>query len=286
MTSDLAIREFIGSTVAPAEAAWLDARLASQEQKRFAALTLAEAYGWMCLGIRAEAFDRETARTLIRPIAESIREATIFSVQMNLLVKTGTAENLRLLESEQYVPAPFRDSYGPQFQELPQVATIFSLWCSEVSSFDRSSSGRALVGILNFARENAWERAFKEMLDEPFDVDLKDGGRISYFEGYLRVLQHFDRIADLFSLEGIPSEQWPARAIMRLEVGSIHQWRFNFQSVVFEKRFNIFTEAIEERLVREALVAGTKIDLGGFVNGVRNLRSRYLAAFNSLAITA
>jgi hypothetical protein len=284
MPGEYAAREFFGSILQPARVAWEEARTGPDEQKSFAALAFVEAYGWTCLGVRADAFDRKTTLILLQPVADSIREANQFTAQSNLLPEVVTAENRGLLESKRYLPVPFLETYKFEFQRLPRAATVFSLWCAEFMSFERFDSSRALVRVLNFGREPAWQTAFGAMRDEPFVPNPDEKSKISYFEGYLRVLQHFDRIADLFALEGISLEEWPARAIMRLDIGPIHQWRFNFRSVAFERRFSQFTEAVEERLAREADADNAKAPRGGFVSGVRDLRNRYLAAFNPISI--
>ena len=74
-----------------------------------------------------------------------------------------------------------------------------------------------------FADPKEWDVASGELRDEPFDPDGKKYAKLSLFEGYLRALQHLDRMADLLDVEGTASEKWPARAIMRIEVGSIHR---------------------------------------------------------------
>jgi hypothetical protein len=294
MPRELSVLAFVDSAFRPAERAWLEARdertmfvdpvfrriekrseLASR--KKFAALSLIEAYGWVLLGVRADAFPRELGSQLLRDSSNSILEANEFAKKERLGDEI-TPENLRLLNSEVSFPPSFRDTHKPEFLNLPEAPTIFSLWAGEFKSFSRSTSASTFVQMTNFANEHEWPLISAQLADDPFDPEGTQYTQTSLFEGYLRVLQHLDRIADLLDVEGTAEQKWPARAIMRMEVGSIHRWQLNFRSNTFEPRFWQVTEIFETRLRQEAAALGTKLEDRLFDTGVRDLVRRYVAA--------
>jgi len=194
-----------------------------------------------------------------------------------------TGQNQRLLASKEMFPSQFRDRYPSKFAEFPEVPILFSLGCSESLAFAQSDGGFAET--LNFAIENDWDVVLGRLKDEPFSYEVATNSEPSLFEGYMRALLHMNRVADLMGGEGARTASWPARAVMRVEVGNIHGWRLNFQSNVFGPRFDAVTEAVESRLRAEATADAVELRKGGFVGGVRDLRQRYGEALGYVSIT-
>lgn len=284
MPSEFSVREFLDLELYPAQKTWEEVRLGPIRARRLPALVLVETFGWIRLGVQSETFPEDLTRDLLDKSWDLIREANEFTEKEKLLAESVIGENRRLIEKKSF-PRPFRGAYKSDFSELPEAPIIFSLWSGEARSFSRFRSGIVFVDTLNYANEKEWDEAVARLIDENFDPNPKDS-KVSLFEGYLRALQHLDRIADLLHVEEIAPEKWPALAIMRIEMGSIHGWRLNFQSSVFEPRFRQVTEVVEERLRREAIATGSKPERGGFVEGVRDLTRRYLSAFGPLPASA
>ncbi len=272
------------SSFRPAVVAWEKAQSGSDTNKRFAAASLVESFGWISIGVQAAAFPADLAREIVTSSLEVLLEANELAEQEALFQSGVTVQNRRLFESKDMFPRPFCDRYSSEFSNLPEAPTLFSLWCSESLAFAQADGG--LAETLNFAYDEEWRIALGRLKDEYFSPEIDLTSEPSLFEGYLRSLLHMNRVAQLMGVEGTPTAGWPARAVMRVEVTNIHGWRLNLQSNVFAPRFDAVTEVVESRLRVEAQADGIKLREGGFVDGVRNLRRRYGESLGHLSRTA
>jgi hypothetical protein len=283
MNSCYAVREFVAEVLGPAQVAWENARSGPDVDQQFASLALIEAYGWLRIGVQAGGFPRDIASELLKPRLDALLEASVVAEKKSLLEEGRTGEIRRLLTAEAKFPPSFAELFPTEFQHLPEAATVFSLWSTEARAFTESRSGTKLVKTLSFAHIRDWKMALTELKEEPFVSDESTVPDASLFEGYLRLLQHIDRVADLFTVEGIAPEQRPARAIMRIQVAGIHSWRFNFRFGLAGTRFDELTAVVADRLTAEAAAGGIRLSPQGFIDGVRKLGDRYVSVSSYLA---
>src|ERR1700751_2108533 len=120
MPRELSVLAFVDSAFRPAERAWLEARNGQTGHKKFAALSLIETYGWVLLGVRADAFSRDLGSQLLRASSDSILEANEFA-EKERLADGVTPENRRLIRSGVFFPQSFRDTYKSEFLNLPEA---------------------------------------------------------------------------------------------------------------------------------------------------------------------
>ncbi len=283
MLKSLAVATFAESVFQPAVDAWSN-RTESKKNDRFLAATLLEAYGWINLGVRADAFDSGCAHVLVEPHLNPLREANDVAIRESLFNEGMTSENRRAFSSKKIFGAPFSQDYPNEFAELPEASNLFSTWCGEARSYMFSASD--FVETLNFARLQDWDVALGLIKDDTFRSEADAHSPPSLTEQYFRSLQHLDRMAELLSVAGTSTSQWPARAVMRIELATIHVWRINFQNNVFRPRFDAVTAAVEQRLRAEAAREGIALTGSGFVRAVGELRTRFNAALKHLEMTA
>lgn len=283
MNSDYAVRELVDGVFCPANEEWKRAQSGKEIDQQFASVAFLEAYGWLRIGVQVGRFPRELANELLTPSVESLQQATEMAGTQSLLESGLIAESVRLLKANDHFPPSFAERFQREFQHLPEAATLFSLWSTEARAFSESMSGTKLVKTLTFANDQNWQIAVTELRNEQFLSDAKeDAPDASFFEGYLRALQHLHRIADLLTVEGVETEQWPARAIMRVEVAGIHSWRLSFRAGLFGPRFDTVTDAVAERLSAEAAAEGTILGREDFIEAVAQLKRRYTAVLGYL----
>lgn len=232
--------------------------------------------------MQSEAFPADLAREVVAKNIEAIRAANDLTEREGLLQSGLTAGNQRLLETKEMFPEPFRKRYANEFSQLQEAATLFSVWCAESQAFAESDG--KFVETLNFAYDADWDLAIGRLRDEYFQPAVGIDSDASLFEGYLRSLDHLNRIVDLMTVEGTRPAGWPARATMRVEVANIHSWRLNFQNDRFVTRFDKVTEVVESRLRREALADKVHLQPGGFVDGVGNLVHRHRQSLGYLSM--
>lgn len=282
MDNGYAAREFVDEVLGPAQVAWENARSGPDIDRQFASLALIEAYGWLRIGVQVGKFPTDLASELLKPRLDALLQANERAEKQSLLEAGATGEIRRLLTSEAYFPPSFAERFPREFQHLPEAATLFSLWSTEARAFAESRSGTKLVKALNFANRQDWETALAELKDERFVPEESKVPDASLFEGYLRSLQHVHRIAEFLTVEGVAAEQWSALAIMRVEVAGIHSWRIQFRIGLSGPRFDELTAVVASRLTRELAADGIEQSPRGFVDGVKELRSRYIAVLGYL----
>jgi hypothetical protein len=280
MDDSYAVREFGERVLKPAAAAWKDAKPRPEIDQKLAAHMLIEAHGWLRIAVQVGLFKRDIAITLVRPLLSALLDANQL-VEAQRIVDTGiTDDNRRSLNLDYEFPPLFVEQYPQQFQQFPEGPTVFALWSQEARSFASSQSGTHFVKVLTFEFEKNWVQILSESNSEPFAQD----GEVTpgLVEGYLRSLQHLHRIAELFTVEGTPTVEWPARAMMRTEVARIHSWRLNFHAGLFGDRFKEMTVVVANRLTAEAGDAGVALTAQGFIDGVERLKQRYHAVLGYL----
>jgi hypothetical protein len=283
MDSGYAVREFVGGVLCAAKEEWKRAQSGKEIDQQFASIAFLEAYGWLRIGVQVGRFQRELANEFITPIVESLQQATEMADKQSLLDSGLIAQSLRLLKAKDHSPPSFSKQFPSEFQHLPEAPTLFSLWSTEAQAFSESLNGTKLAKTLTFANDQNWKIAVTGLRDEPFVSDPKgEGPDASLFEGYFRALQHLHRIADLLTVEGVRTEQWPARAILRVEIARVHAWRLSFRAGAFGPRFDAATDVVAHRLSAEAAAEGTKLPRHDFIEAVAQLKRRYTSVLGYL----
>ena len=284
MNSGYVVHEFVDGVLSPAHEAWKGAQSGKEIDRQFASIAFVEAYGWLRIGVQVGKFPRALANELLPPRLESLQQATEMAQKQSLLDSDVIAESVRLLEAKDHFSPPFGERFRREFQHLPEAPTLFSLWSTEARAFSDSLSGTVFVKTLTFAKDLNWEKVVTESRHEQFASEAKeDAPDASFVEGYLRTLQHLHRIADLLTVEGVETEQWPARAILRVEVARIHSWRLSFRAGLFGPRFDTVTVIVADRLSAEAAADGLILRREDFIKGVAQLKRRYLAVLGYLS---
>jgi hypothetical protein len=276
--------EYSQAAFQPTAVAWKGAQSSSEAKQRFAAASLIESYGWISIGVQVTAFPADLASEVVTPHVEVIAAANELAARESLFQFGVTGQNRRLLKSKEIFPKSFQEIYPREYVEFPEAPNLFSQWCLESLAFAQSDGG--FVESLNFALDQEWNLVLERLKHEPFSSEVTTNSEPSLFEGYLRALLHMNRMADLLDVKGTRTASWPARALMRVAVGDIHGWRLSSTRPLFGTRFDAVTEAVEARLRAEAAADAVKLEMNGFVRGVRNLRIRYGEALGYLSMEA
>jgi hypothetical protein len=280
--SVLSLNNMLETFFNPARESWEKSQRQSKEEHSFAALAFVEAYGWIRVGVQANAFPRANALDFLATSGSELLKALEIVEPLQLIGESAIALTRQSIKRKSF-PHSFAERYPDEFSALPEVATTFILWCAECCSFAQSTHASAFVRRLCSPYRANWPPVLQQLQNEYFDVAGVDV--ISLFEGYLLSLQHLNRIADLFSVSGIDPQKRPAVAVMRVEAASIHRWRLNLSDRFYQDRFSEATQIVETRLRQEAGAPDIdiKLEQGGFIAGVESIVRRYIQSLGYLS---